>query len=684
MSGSPLRCPRLNAAGSANGGRMKRAIMCRVKNLYERGRFACRVCGQERPLRPAQEMKKFPRQMGRDRSFNEHLMIYVILIVVFVIAILSSYSYFEAKNEIIEKNHLLQEETENSITEWMILVDAGLEMYDDTLNARMEEGFEDYLRVYEEAGNDPAQMDLGRLKEDLGGTMDLYIIDQSGVIEYSTVESEIGVDFSEFPDFFAYITQIREESSFSADRVVRERTSGTIRKYAYMPTPDHRYLLELGLVPELLEARKFGLSYVQTAENLKKLNQDLLSVRIFDIFGQVVGNKSYVKDALQKDRISSVISERQGAVYLDLANSTEIHYLFVDLRDPAYASDMSMAIELTYTTASLDQKIASLFLSHLMIALLAILLSVIFAFVAINHVSRPISEVIEDIDRIAQGDLDHRIRHTQGIEFSRLENSINAMVVALRTSIGRAQASEKTLREYNENLEKIIAQRTVELKAANEEANLYIDIMSHDINNTNTIGLGYLHMVLTHLDDREKEMAEHVKNSLLRSSQIIQNVATIRAIHMRNLPLEPVDLDQVIREEIAGAHYADVHYAGKPITVCADALLPEVFSNLIGNAFKFMDGKGTVTIRVDEGEDDVVVSVEDTGPGIPDDMKEAAFARFKRGSGKMSGKGLGLYIVRSLVERYGGRVWVEDRVPGVPGVGAAIRFTLKRPPCRKP
>ena len=103
--------------------------------------------------------------------------------------------------------------------------------------------------------------------------MDLYIIDQDGVIRYSTVEHEIGVDFSGIPDFFAYITLLREGDSFSADRVVRERTSGIVRKYAYMPTPDHRYLLELGLVPELLETRKLGLSYVQTTDNLKTLNQ---------------------------------------------------------------------------------------------------------------------------------------------------------------------------------------------------------------------------------------------------------------------------------------------------------------------------------------------------------------------------------------------------------------------------
>ena len=69
----------------------------------------------------------------------------------------------------------------------------------------------------------------------------------------------------------------------------------------------------------------------------------------------------------------------------------------------------------------------------------------------------------------------------------------------------------------------------------------------------------------------------------------------------------------------------------------------------------------------------------DTGPGIPDDLKKVIFERFQRGKGKKSGKGLGLYITRIIVERYGGRIWAEDRVPGQPAQGAVIRVRLRRP-----
>ncbi len=73
----------------------------------------------------------------------------------------------------------------------------------------------------------------------------------------------------------------------------------------------------------------------------------------------------------------------------------------------------------------------------------------------------------------------------------------------------------------------------------------------------------------------------------------------------------------------------------------------------------------------------VLVTVADTGPGVPDDAKEAMFSRFEQGKTRGNGQGLGLWICWMLVARYGSRVRVEDRVPGRPEEGAAFRFTLK-------
>ncbi len=173
-------------------------------------------------------------------------------------------------------------------------------------------------------------------------------------------------------------------------------------------------------------------------------------------------------------------------------------------------------------------------------------------------------------------------------------------------------------------------------------------------------------------------MAQKIRSAVSRSIQIIRNVSTIRRLRSPNPALKPVDLDAVIRAEIEQHPETSIRYSGRPAFVRGDDLLPAIFTNLVGNSIKFGEPDVVITIRALEQDGEVLVSVEDTGPGIPDAMKPTLFSRFRKGKSKRSGKGLGLYIVRMLVERYGGRVWVEDRVPGHPEKGAAFRFTLRK------
>ncbi|WP_214020839.1 PAS domain S-box protein [Methanoculleus sp.] len=214
--------------------------------------------------------------------------------------------------------------------------------------------------------------------------------------------------------------------------------------------------------------------------------------------------------------------------------------------------------------------------------------------------------------------------------------------------------------------------------AANEEANLYLDIMVHDINNANTIALGYSDILAEDLEGANRDMMQKIRSAVSQSIEIIKNVSTIRRLRPPTPPLKPADLDTVIRAEIRQHPETDIRYDGRSVAVLADDLLPEVFTNLVGNSIKFGEPDVVIAIRVEEQDGEVLVSVEDTGPGIPDATKPIIFSRFRKGKSSKSGKGLGLYIVRMLVTRYGGSIRAEDRVPGRPEEGAAVRFTLKK------
>jgi PAS domain S-box-containing protein len=220
-----------------------------------------------------------------------------------------------------------------------------------------------------------------------------------------------------------------------------------------------------------------------------------------------------------------------------------------------------------------------------------------------------------------------------------------------------------------------------ELTESNTLSNLYLDIMTHDINNANAVSLMYAELLAEMLDGEKKEMAEKLTAGIRRSTGIISNVSTMRKIREEAASLTPISLDDTIAREIKGFPDAYIEYTPSGLTVCADSLLSEVFANLIGNSLKFGGNAVHISISVSVLDDLAEVAISDDGPGIPDSVKPLLFRRFERGQTKVRGKGLGLYLCRMLVERYGGKIWMEDRVPSHPERGVVFKFQLKKEPC---
>ena len=612
-----------------------------------------------------------------------YLLLVILLAIIPFVCLISAFGYAGVTQELEKNAGDFRNQTETALLLLVTLVDTGLKLFDNAYNHHVQEGFGPVLAEYERAKRDPGAMDLSRVREELGGEMDIYIINASGVIEETTYPPDLGLDFQGIPYFYDRLTEIRLGDAFVADRVVAEISTGKLRKYAYMPSPDHRYVLELGLVCSAAEVDRFDPKYQTLKEDLMRLNPALEGIRIYDGYGRVINvteSESPADPAAINPVARAVFEEKRDRTLTDAAAGRFTRYILVDLSAPDTPSDTSRVIELTYSTAPLDTRLSNIRFSHIILAVFAGLAACCIAVPVSRQVTRPIQKIVEDVDIIARGDLDHRIRVSPGTELTRLSESIGTMVASLKENIQRLRASEATSRQYGTHLEDLVRERTAALEASNQTTTLYLDIMVHDINNANTIAIGYTQVLVEMLEGERRETARRMLSRLERSSEIINRVAALRrARETRAAPVR-VDLDRVIRAEVADHPAVRIRYEGRPVTVLANDLLSAVFENLIGNAEKFAGLKGEITIRVEDHGDEVLVSVEDTGPGIPDDIKPHLFARFSGGNGEKSGRGLGLYICRMLVERYGGRIWVDDRVPGRPECGSALRFTLRKAP----
>ncbi|MFC1954440.1 ATP-binding protein [Chloroflexota bacterium] len=218
-----------------------------------------------------------------------------------------------------------------------------------------------------------------------------------------------------------------------------------------------------------------------------------------------------------------------------------------------------------------------------------------------------------------------------------------------------------------------------------------LSIASHDLKSPLAAVESY-HKVM--LDGYAGEITEKQKTMLLRSSEringllnLIDNILDISRIDARELKMEATSLLEVA-ESSRGVIKALADDKGMqlivelpkdlPIIKGAPNRLQQVFDNLLGNAVKFTPAGGTITLKISEADDHILVEVIDSGVGISPEDLPRIFSDFYRGvSVDVSGAGLGLSICKKIIEAHNGKIWAESPCPEN-GIGSKFTFTLPK------
>jgi PAS domain S-box-containing protein len=231
-----------------------------------------------------------------------------------------------------------------------------------------------------------------------------------------------------------------------------------------------------------------------------------------------------------------------------------------------------------------------------------------------------------------------------------------------------------------------------ESEEARRLAELYIDVLCHDINNMNQ-AIGMVTELAMTRANGSKAITGSLEQTLDQSraiSALITKVRGLTSLTKGELDEVQLDLHSVISD--AARRAIDTHpdrvvrVVNPPpsfgVSVRGTELLKDVFFNLIDNAIKYDDHVECVvdvsyTASPDKGY--VIVEIADNGPGVPDALKDKIFDRLERGIHlNIRGTGLGLTIASEVVRRSGGAIWVEDRVTGDRGKGARFGVLLPR------
>jgi len=246
---------------------------------------------------------------------------------------------------------------------------------------------------------------------------------------------------------------------------------------------------------------------------------------------------------------------------------------------------------------------------------------------------------------------------------------------------------KKEVEAYRKMKDRAIMALNEQLKAekdlfkVNEEANLYLDVMSHDLNNYNNVILGYASLLESSDDETTSKYAKGIVLAAERSFQIIQSVSAVRKLKSNESGLIPVSLDNAVMEGIRNYSNIDISYAETGAKVMADNLLQEVFGNLFGNSIRTGGNDVKIKVIVEEAEEYLTVHVDDNSSGLSDEEKNSILhcSEDNDSTGyKLKTTGLPLYIVCKLLERYGTSPVIGGSTLGEGKRGVRFSFSLKK------
>ncbi|MBE3032390.1 MAG: PAS domain S-box protein, partial [Actinobacteria bacterium] len=246
--------------------------------------------------------------------------------------------------------------------------------------------------------------------------------------------------------------------------------------------------------------------------------------------------------------------------------------------------------------------------------------------------------------------------------------------------------AERELAEMNEDLERRVLERTLELEAVNKELETFSYSASHDLRAPlralDGFSLALLEDYGEQLDDTGRDYLARVRAAAQRMGQLIDDLLMLSRVTRREMVREKVDLSALARDVLADLREAeperavDAAVADGLVANGDPALLRIVLQNVLANAWKFTSRKpqAHIAVGVERRDDGAAYYVRDDGAGFDATYVDKLFTPFQRlhAANEFPGTGIGLATVKRIVRRHGGSVWAEGAVDS----GATFYFTL--------